>query len=68
MLEVLLPAQQRLLGEVVATFVDGQHGALVPVVGELELGVGLILEPLLVGDGRQPPAAWLSPAGCACRR
>ena len=49
-LEVLLSAHQRLFGEIVAAFLHGQHGALLPVVGELELGVRLILEALLVGD------------------
>ena len=51
MLEMLLPAQQRLLGQVVAVFLHREHRALVPVVGELELRVGLVLQALLVGDG-----------------
>src|SRR5213592_2179495 len=40
-LRVLVVAQQRLLRQVVAPFLDGQHGALLPVLGGLFLLVDL---------------------------
>ena len=48
---MFLATKERLLGEIITTFVDGQHGAPVPIVGQLELGVGLILQPLFIGNG-----------------
>jgi hypothetical protein len=42
---------KRLLGEVVAAFLDGEHGALLPVLGLAPFGVGLVAEALLIGDG-----------------
>jgi hypothetical protein len=51
-LRVLALAQERLLGEVVAVLADGEYRALLPVVRQPELGVGLVLQALLVGDGR----------------
>ena len=47
---VLGLADERLLGEIVAPFLDGQHGAALPVLRLLELGVGLVAQALLVGD------------------
>src|SRR5437773_2352150 len=52
-LRVLVVAQQRLLRQVVAPFLDGQHGALLPVLGGLFLLVDLGRQPLLVGDRRR---------------
>ena len=49
---VLALPHQRLLGEVVATFLDREHRLLLPVVRLLELGVRLIPQALLVGDRR----------------
>lgn len=48
---MLLAAHERLLGEVVAALLHRQHGTLLPVVGELELGLRLVLQSLFVGDG-----------------
>ena len=52
MFEVLAVPHERLLGEVVAPFLDGEHRAALPVLRLLVLGVGLVAEPLLVGDRR----------------
>jgi hypothetical protein len=51
--QVLLPAQQRLPRQVVAPLLHRQHGPLLPVVRLPELGVRLVAQPLLVGDGRR---------------
>ena len=48
---VLGLTDERLLGEIVAPFLDGQHRATLPILRLLELGVGLIAQSLLVGDG-----------------
>jgi hypothetical protein len=48
--EVLAMADQRLLGEVIPAFLDREHRAPLPVLGLLELAVGLVTQPLLVGD------------------
>ena len=49
---VLALAHERLLGEIVAPFLDGEHRLVLPVVRLLEFGVGLVAQALLVGDGR----------------
>src|SRR5439155_1131799 len=57
-LRVLVVAQQRLLRQVVASFLHCQHGAFLPVLGRLLLLVHLGGEPLLIRDRRRhPPAA-----------
>src|SRR6185503_1685320 len=49
-LDMLVVAQQRLFGEIVAAFLHRQHGPLLPVLGELLFLLGLGREALLVGD------------------
>ena len=49
-LDVLVVAQQRLLGEVVAAFLYREHGALLPIFGQLLFLLGLRRQALLVGD------------------
>ena len=44
---------ERLLGEIVATFLDREHRLLLPILRLAKLGVGLIAQPLLVGDRRR---------------
>ena len=44
-------ADEGLLGEIVAAFLNGQHGATLPVLRLLVLRVGLVAQALLVGDG-----------------
>ena len=48
---VLLLADEGLLGEVVPVGADGEHGLLLPVLGQALVLGGLALELLLVGDG-----------------
>ena len=48
--DVLALAHERLLGEVVAAFLDREHRALLPVRACLILGVGLVAQTLFVGD------------------
>ena len=49
--DVLALPHERLFGEIVAPFLDGEHCLLLPIAGLLELRVGLIAQPLFVGDG-----------------
>src|SRR3954469_23782108 len=48
---MLALAQERLLGEVVAILAYREYGALLPLLRLLVLGVGLIAQTLLVGNG-----------------
>jgi hypothetical protein len=50
MLRVLGVAQERLLGEIVAPLLHGEHRLLLPVLRGLVLGLHLVLEALFVGD------------------
>ena len=52
MRHVLGLAHERLLGEIVAAFLNGEHRAPLPILRLLELGVGLVAQALLVGDRR----------------
>ena len=52
MRNVLALPHERLLGEIVATFLDREHRLLLPIRRLAILGVGLIAQPLLVGDRR----------------
>ncbi len=49
---VLGLAHERLLGEIVAVLRDREPRLVLPVGALLELGVGLVAQPLLVGDRR----------------
>ena len=64
---VLLLAQQRLAGQVVAALLQGQHGAALPLLRLLGLALHLRLELALLGDGERPPPAWPWSAARACR-
>src|SRR5437868_9533000 len=50
---MLALAKERLLGEILATFLQGQHGALFPVRALTIFAVGLIAQSLLVGNSRR---------------
>lgn len=49
-LDVLALAQQRLLREILATFLEREHGAVFPISPELALSLELVLEFLFIGD------------------
>ena len=66
---VLALAHERLLGEVVAAFLDREHRRFCSQSAAcLILGVGLVAQTLLVGDGGGDLLLRLRRAGRACRR
>src|SRR6185312_529393 len=48
--DVLVPPHERLLGQLVAPFLDGKHRAPLPLLGLAQLAHRLVFEALLIGD------------------